>query len=572
MKRGTIQILAALLTLVWIRLLLAVFYFDTPIPIGPISDSWIYFGLGRWFGATGTMPAEAVFHPPLYPYLLGWIFRRFGPSPIPVLALQSLAGITWGLIVIRWTQRWAERSWMPWVTLGVLVFSATPVVMMEWRLLPETFALLAEVAAIEALWQLQKGTWPNLGSVIVSLIMAFLILLRPNFVLAVPIVWIWGFREHRKGRVSLGFFAWNIVVLAIVTAPIVARNHGWGAGIALSANSGITFYQGNNPAARGGYTQLPGVDSDVTRQNEDARRQSGEGDLQTSDHHWWREGATFLAGNPGRAALLALRKGGLFVNPTEPGGDIPFLFERQRLPVLYPLGTLNFTVLLLLAIVAVRFGRKKKTPWGLFAGWGAVSFATCMLFYVNGRYRLPIWPILVFLSVLGLEEGVKRRKEPVVWLVLLALPAMIWIGWRVPTAPRTQVTGWHNWGTAWEHFGFVERALPSYRNALAIDPGHRPTLENMSRVYLAVPRIDRAKTVLTELITRHPDSFVGHNNLAVVYLLERTWDEAISEATIALRLRPGNKAAEFNLRRARELKSISVIGRRKAMLQGPISR
>jgi len=52
-------------------------YAQTPIPRVPFADPVVYVDLARTWAEGNPMPAEAVFHTPLYPYLVGLSFRAF---------------------------------------------------------------------------------------------------------------------------------------------------------------------------------------------------------------------------------------------------------------------------------------------------------------------------------------------------------------------------------------------------------------------------------------------------------------------------------------------------------------
>ncbi len=535
--KSTLRI--ALFLLVIERILLWVAYSGTPIPNGPISDSWIYFNLAKAWVGTGTMPSEALFHPPLYPYLLGVVFRIFPITPISMIFVQNVLGIASSLLILRWVQRWSKNEEPFWFALLLLLFSA-PLISFEWKLHDVTFVAAAEILFLEFVWRLTQKKGNLLLTISLSLLASFLTLLRPNFILIWPLFWIWGWRAKTL-TVRSTLISASIVILALT--PILIRNAEWGAGFTLSANSGLTFAQGNNPHSAGAYSEVPGVNSDVSLQNLDALEHGGT--VSAANRFWWNEGLTYLANHPLKALELYLRKFILFLSPQEKGGDFPYGFERRKIPLLYFLSGANFTLLLLLAIPFWKRRNETDFPWEMSLGLFGISFVTCLIFFVINRYRLPAWPLLVFPASQAWEH---RRSLP------LLMGAALVMGWGLlsPVNLSAYRMGWHNWGVAYEHSGDAMRAIQAYRQVLFLDPHHRPTMENLGRAYLQTNELDQAYFVLQKLVTQYPDSYFGHNNLSVYYLQKGEWAKAASEAEVALHLRPSEAAAQKNLVLARQ--------------------
>lgn len=566
---------AAAVALVLVRAVLWAAYARTPIPFGPLSDSWVYLSLARGWNASGTWGAEAAFHSPLYPYVLGLVLRLGGDSSIAMLLLQNLLGIASSLLILVWVRRFTAAGWIRWTLLGLLVVSS-PWISHEWRLFPVTAAMTLELLLLETAYRLFRrrpgkpgAPWTSgtasdhAMAALVAFLIGLLILLRPNFAVLVPVAGGAGLWAAARHRLPFSFpVAWILVPL-LMAAPFLARNQSLVGAWSLSANSGITFYQGNNPRATGGYSRVEGVSSDVTRQNLDAREAAPEaGTAAGADRHWWREGLTYLLSHPLHAAGLWGRKLLLFIGPVETGGDIPFSFERRQVPVLTVFGLVRFSLILALGIVGLFRLPPYPFPRLLLLTLLAIPLLSNLVFYMSSRYRLPAWPLWILLAGLGLEEirrtlAARRQGEPLpAWRLplyggLAAAGVIATVaGLLAPPSLSARVAGWSNWGIAATHAGRPAEAARAFTELRALEPDDRENLENLGLAYLRSGQLPEAEACFGDLVRRHPESFAGYNNLAYVYLAQARWLPARDAARRALALRPGETSASFILAEA----------------------
>lgn len=527
--------LIALLSLGSVRGFLWVAYLATPIPFGPVSDSWLYVRHALEWLETGTMPPEAALHPPLYPYLLAFLFKMFGPHFYIPLLLQNLCGVLTGMLILEWVLELRLSTRTFWITLVFLLLSG-PIITMEWKLFPETCALTTQILLLDFLRRRQQN---ELWSIPAALACSWLILLRPNFILLIPLLLLGALLSWRHRRHSFFSTAAWIVIPLLCLLPFFARNARLGAGYTLSSNSGITLYQGNNPSSRGMYNPLPSMSTDIVFQQRQSQR--------ASDDEWRAQAFEFMLNHPGAALENITRKLFLFLSPRETteGIDFPYPAEREAIPSLWILSLVNFLLLLLLSAAG----------WKTFASTGfprlpvlsllGVTWFTCLAFFVHTRYRLPAWPILILPASIGLTVLFESRNALARGLLFAGFVIGILPLFSRAT-PSERMTFHHNAGVAWEHAGNPTRAEIEYREALNIDPNDRPTLENVSRLYLNSGDLPTAFRVLTQLQKKHPDSPIGASNRSVLFLRLGRFQEARTAALEALRLNPPTEAPWVN--------------------------
>ncbi|UCE87638.1 MAG: tetratricopeptide repeat protein, partial [Deltaproteobacteria bacterium] len=244
----------------------------------------------------------------------------------------------------------------------------------------------------------------------------------------------------------------------------------------------------------------------------------------------------------------------------EVGGDIGFPFERSQIPALAFASGANFALLLLLGAIGLPAIAARAGPLLIPVGaFFAAAMATCLLFYVQTRYRLTAWPLLIPFASIGLERGLGALRadagEPVRTRVLAALALLLCLvsiasAVRQDLTASDRVSGWLNWGGALERSGDADAALHAYERILSIEPNSRYALENLSRFHLDRDELEAARRRLFALVAAHPDSAVGHNNLAVLYMREGNWEAARRSALRSVQLRPTEVSGYANLAKA----------------------
>ncbi len=533
------------------------FYNQTPIPKSPLADPLVYRHLAEVWAETRQMPPEAAFHPPLYPYLLGSMYVLFGDSVQPMLILQNVFGILAGCTILA-ALLWTVGSVRVFLIGLIFLLQSGSWIFYEWRLYPESLTINLEIIFFLTLWWLWAGeNWNekigerNILLLICGSLLSALVLLRPNFVLALAVFGVWSMWPRVRKQLGRAAVIFLFLMPALLLIPIMIRNHRFGAGYSTSANTGITFVQGNNSMADGKYTIVPGVSPDILRQNDDVIRiaaKSGARTIGEANTFWLKKGLNWWFENPAQGLKLALWKSILFFSPTELGGDIPFSFERQQIPLLHVTSLLTFLFMTFFSLYSFTSLRKYRFPMIPAIALIGTSFATCVVFYVNNRYRAPAWPIFLVAALFGFQhvfhEWKRKAKEqggePRVTYTIALLIGVIMVIAAIPNAvsPVEALTGWHNWGVASSRMNLFPQAERAYQEVLKIAPEHVPTLENLSYVYLQQQRYSDAESVLKTLTKVDPNSYLGQLRMADVQSRRGQWQESIEYARQAEKLRP----------------------------------
>ncbi len=194
-------------------------------------------------------------------------------------------------------------------------------------------------------------------------------------------------------------------VLGIGLAPVLYRNYQDYGRFFLTSQSGVTFFIGHNPLARGSW--YPGIwqaeGGMVTKQLEAYRSELSKGEMAESDVYK-RLAMTWIKENPGKEAILTVRKTAILF--------LPYNFLNLKVNVFTLLAHLGFFGFCCLFVL--RYRRFHKAWWLIVAPIAATILMN-VIFYVEYRWRLFADPfILICAASFYLEmakEWVGKRRN-----------------------------------------------------------------------------------------------------------------------------------------------------------------
>jgi 4-amino-4-deoxy-L-arabinose transferase-like glycosyltransferase len=421
-QRPGVVLLGLLLIALLARLAFAVWAvgLDGPLRGDEINyqDHAVNLASGRGFVGSDGLPAAS--RPPIFPLILGGLYRVFGVH----LEVARIFQILLGVLVVALTYLLAGRLFTTRIGLVAaalvainpyLVFISSYVLTENlYTVLGLTVLLVLEIGRRRA----YAGIWlPALAGGLIGLAS----LTRPNAVglVAFAAIAVTAFSSGGLARRSLrGAVVVAAMILAL--APWTLRNHArLGEWVVLTTHGGITFYQSNNPlvcsepAFYGSVAPreaLPGWERIISSATDTA-----------SDREAWRLGKTFLRENPRAIPGLLLRKftrfwrlqshapssgvkGGWWWNKHSPLGRIASQVD---------VGVVYAAVVIpgfLLGLV-LTFGDWRK----LFMLYGmiAVHVAAALVFYGSLRARLPIEPVMaIFAAYAACWLAAHVRRAP----------------------------------------------------------------------------------------------------------------------------------------------------------------
>ncbi|HEY6373736.1 MAG TPA: glycosyltransferase family 39 protein [Candidatus Sulfotelmatobacter sp.] len=346
--------------------------------------------------------------PPLYPYLMGGVFKIFGvytrASAWVLLSTNSLfASLT--SIPIFWIAHrtfgeriavWSAATWALcpyvwyWSVHWIWDTTFTPLI------LAYLFLLALEVQERTG-W---RG-WAGFGALYGVGAMA-----NPTMLAFLPFcgLWIWR-RRYKRGLSSFGGIVLSSVVFFLVLTPWVVRNYQvFGRFVFLRDDFGLQFRLGNGPYADG--TLMPYLQPNLNRQEFEKFQRMGElayaGSCKRMAFDW-------VHAHPGRFAVISLKRFFYYWNgvPRATSSLAPVDFRTSA-----------FLATSVVALWGLGRAMRQKRPgaW-LFVGL-VLTYPTVYYFvFSHARYRHPIEPELLILFVFLLSEAQwpsisQRRSGP----------------------------------------------------------------------------------------------------------------------------------------------------------------
>lgn len=451
------------------------------------SDAWSYDRWAMAIARGGLVRSAAFSQSPLYPYLLGGVYRLFGHHVAGALWLQVLADSLTCVLAMRLGERaFGERAGL-WT--GLLAAFYRPLIFAAAVPGKETLAVLAAAAlALLALRAAESGR--RRDYFLAGLACGLGALLRTNMLLLLPAALLWAWPRRRAAF-------WKSAVLpsalGCALAVLPAALHNWAASrdfVLITSNGGYTFYLGNNPCATGTLAYPPGFSSNplLEESQSAAFAEKAEGrQLKPSEvsRFWLRRGLAFISAEPARWAVLTLKKLWLFWNRYEipDNYDVQFVAGNFRTVLGWPLA--SFALAGSLGALGLFFCRPRG-PSGLLLFLFLAYLASLLPFLIEDRYRLPALAFLLPLAGGGLEalitaagrrsvSGIRRQclyAAPLVFVCLSPPPFDL---------KFAEGAGWGRLAAIYASEGRPREALEAFRRAAGLDPESL----NQSAVYAA---------------------------------------------------------------------------------------
>lgn len=512
---------------------------------------------GEWLG-------DGVFtQAPLYPYLMGVVYRLFGADPANVKLLQALLGACSCLLLAL-----AGRSYYgpaAGIAAGVLLAINPTAIFNDSQIQKSSLDLFLVTLLLLLVPRARRGSgavwWLALGAAL-----GLLALTRENALVLLPALLCWLAREWRaeprRLATRLGLL---LAGLALPLAPVAARNCVAGGEFVLTTPSlGVALYVGNNPTATGGYRPLVPGRSDVTLERRDAAalaerdlgRRLSPGEV---SRYWSGRALEYIVGSPGRWLLLLGRKSLLLLNRTElcdTYDQYSYADWSRILRVLQPL--VHFGVLLPLAAAGLVLTRREEGAARVLQAMTVLYAASVVLFIVVDRYRFPLVPLLTLFAAAGLAQGAAAvraaRYREAGAACLAALVAVVVTFW--PAAPRNELrartTMLNNIAVGLMGLRRYPEALPYALEAIALDPHFGEAYSNAGVILQRLGRHEEAIDRLRNGLRILPEAPDMHFNLGLQLSQTGRPAEAAAAFEQALRLDPDMALARSWLNFERE--------------------
>jgi len=369
---------------------------------------------GQWWG-------DRVFYQaPAYPYFLASVRVLTGGGLWAIHVAQMVLGALSCVALFFAGRLFFDRA--TGSVTGLLLAVYPPAIFFDGLIQKAGLGLLGTscLLLLIALFQRRPAWWIAL---LCGAVLGLLALTRENSLIFVPAIPLWMALRFRAGSGAeededtlapgrgIAAFALGLI---LVLAPVGVRNFTVGSTFAITTSQmGTNFYIGNHSGASGIYEPLlPGRHTpafegpDAALLAEEAMGRSlTPGEV---SRYWLSRSARFIGEAPGEWLALLASKALMTLNRFEiPDTEDIYVYAEDSRILALLLPRWHFGILLPLAAAGAVFAwPRRRDTWVLYA-LSTLCFVGVVAFYVFGRYRYPLVPLLLPLAGYGVVEAAR---------------------------------------------------------------------------------------------------------------------------------------------------------------------
>ncbi len=480
---------------------------------------------------------------PLYPYFLAILYSITFSNPYLIRIIHILIGaVNCSLTYLVASKIFDKKVG---VLAGVLVAINFTLICYDCLMMPVGLNIFLSLSVIYFLLHREKmqkkREWFFLGIVIGLAALGDGKMLL--FALGI-IVYFFAFYRHKGHRYALRVLVPLVLGIFIILSGVGLRNKLIGGDwVWISAQSGLSFFVGNNPDANGVFNNPPFIRPDHKGQDEDQRiiASTYAGRLLTPSevsYFWFKKGINYILSSPISYSRLLLKKFLLFFTDTELAYDMDMLFLRDWKNKM----DINpFTILCYLAMIGMLFiGPKYKES--VFINIMILSqLVFTLIFFLTNKHRAAILPFLIMYEACALLWSAEQiRNRRLFKIGCIAMSFFVFVLIFKPQQVSSSMIDFLKSSKECVVYGKrkdYNKAIDACNKALSIRPYDTNTLYNLANIYLSNSEFAKAEQYYKRVLDINPYQVDAMYNLAYICKQKADYDHALRLYKYILTLR-----------------------------------
>lgn len=527
-----------------------------------VSDAQAYNDWADQIGQQSFWGTTPFYQAPAYPYFLALAKSLTGGHMFWVRLLQCVLGaLSCGAIGLAGC--WFFNRRIGLCSAGILAVYGPGIFitgLIQKTALGEFLGCL--LLALLA-WQQYKPT--RLKPLTIGAVLALFALTRENaLILAPPVaLWLWITSPTPSTFNKALHSALMLLGLALLLLPVGIRNQQLGGGLSLTTvQLGPNFYIGNNAQATGRYRPLVKGHETPEFEQADATSLAQEAlgrTLSPSEvsNYWLAQSWAFIRSQPAAWLELLAYKFALVWNAYEIPDTQSYSVYTEWSWLLGTLGGLcHFGVLAPAAAAGLWLtGRSWRRLWLLYAMILLMTAAVAS-FFVFGRYRYPLVPVLVLFAGAGLVQGwaawSSRQHGRVLKCLAVTLVTAVAVNWPINPQRQLDAMAWGNLGIALARQDRIAPAVGFFERAVAGAPDAAEMRYNLGLAYAKLDRPAEAADQLRAALVLDAQLIEVDFQLATVLEQMGELVQAADHYRRALKRNPADRDAAQAIERLQE--------------------
>jgi len=492
------------------------------IPFEGGLDEFLYDAWAKEIAFKDFIGKEIFWGLPLYPYFLGAVYFLFGHDLLIARLIQFAIGAINCVLLYFIGKRIFNKQ--VGIVASLLLALYSPGIFYEGFLSASFLSIFLNCVIILLILSVHQKP-----GFVKWLFTGFLIgvsgLAGATIFLFIPFLIWWIFKAYKqldlkkKFSYTVAIFIGVFFIIGIITF----RNYAVGKDfVPISWHNGITFYTGNNPNSEGTFHLPPSIGRGMKSAMRNSRLEAEkvlQRKLKPSEvsGYWFKQGILFIKNEPSKYCKSLFDKFLLFWNGHEISDVVNMRLFINRFSPLLQLPLFNFSVIMPFAILGMvlTFKSRRRPEVSLIYMLVLSHMISVMIYFVNGRYRLPIVPFLMLFSSFAVVWIIGQIKSGTIYKVVLCIPLLIIL--ILFENISLTITGpeafYNNLGIAYKKKGMYKEAEKEYKEAIRIKPDYDTPHYNLGLLYRDQGLYTKAIEYFEKALSINPDFIDARDKL-----------------------------------------------------------